>query len=137
MNILNDLLFWGKKLHHRLGYIQASENLEIFKVKLSWSKPSRLLQRIAFSCSISFTFLLVTFYSKHYQNFIKAKAIITHIWHIISFLLIFVNWLLNRLTKWSSDKVSWLGQNFTLFTLFVRLCFQIVIKNIEWVNYWK
>ena len=29
---------------------KASENIEVFKVKLSWSKSSRLLQRIAFSC---------------------------------------------------------------------------------------
>ena len=32
----------------RLGYIWASENIDIFKVKLRWSKSSRLLQRIAF-----------------------------------------------------------------------------------------
>ena len=32
----------------RLGYICASENIEIFKVKLSCSKSSRLLQRVAF-----------------------------------------------------------------------------------------
>ena len=34
----------------QLGYIQASKNIEFFKVKLSWSKSLRLLQRIAFSC---------------------------------------------------------------------------------------
>ena len=34
----------------RLGYIQASENIEISKVKLSSNKLSRLLQRKAFSC---------------------------------------------------------------------------------------
>ena len=28
----------------------ASEDIEIFKKELSWSKLSRLLQRIAFSC---------------------------------------------------------------------------------------
>ena len=32
----------------RLGYIEASENIEIFKVKLRWSKLLRLLQRVAF-----------------------------------------------------------------------------------------
>ena len=31
----------------RLGHIQASENFEIFKVKLSWNQ---LLQRMAFPC---------------------------------------------------------------------------------------
>ena len=31
----------------RLGYIYVSENIEIFKGKLRWSKSSRLLQRIA------------------------------------------------------------------------------------------
>ena len=35
----------------RLTYTQASENIEISKVRLSSSKSSRLLQRIAFSCS--------------------------------------------------------------------------------------
>ena len=34
----------------QLGYILASKNFEFFKVKLIWSKSSRLLQRIAFSC---------------------------------------------------------------------------------------
>ena len=34
----------------QLGYIQASKNIEFFKVRLRWSKLSRLLQRIAFSC---------------------------------------------------------------------------------------
>ena len=31
-----------------MGYIQAFENIEIFKVKLRWNKSSRLLQREAF-----------------------------------------------------------------------------------------
>ena len=31
-----------------MGYKQASAIIEIFKVKLRWSKSSRLLQRIAF-----------------------------------------------------------------------------------------
>ena len=31
-----------------LGYIQASENVEIFRVKLKRSKSSRLLQRVTF-----------------------------------------------------------------------------------------
>ena len=29
----------------QLGYMQTLENIEIFQVKLRWSKPSRLLQR--------------------------------------------------------------------------------------------
>ena len=32
----------------QLGYIQAFENIEIFKVKLRWRKSSRLSQGIAF-----------------------------------------------------------------------------------------
>ena len=40
------------------GYILASENIEIFKVKLRWSKLSRLLQRVAFFLYISFKTLL-------------------------------------------------------------------------------
>ena len=32
----------------QLGYIQTSKNIEIFNVKLRWSKSSRLLQRVAF-----------------------------------------------------------------------------------------
>ena len=32
----------------RLGYIQASENIEILKMQLRWSKSSRLSQRVAF-----------------------------------------------------------------------------------------
>ena len=31
-----------------MGYKQASENIEIFKVKLRWGKSSRFLQSIAF-----------------------------------------------------------------------------------------
>ena len=52
MNILKGLLFLQKSsiIDVRLGYIQASENIDIFKEKLSWSKLSQLLQRIAFSC---------------------------------------------------------------------------------------
>ena len=34
----------------RQGYIKASGNIGIFKVKLRWRKSSRLIQRIAFSC---------------------------------------------------------------------------------------
>ena len=30
-----------------LGYTKDSKNIEIFKVKLRWSKSSRLLQRVA------------------------------------------------------------------------------------------
>ena len=40
----------------RLGYVYASENIEIFKVKLRWNKSSRLLQRIAFL--VSFTVVI-------------------------------------------------------------------------------
>ena len=32
----------------RLGYVWVSENIENLKVKLSWSKSLRLLQRVAF-----------------------------------------------------------------------------------------
>ena len=31
----------------QLGYIDACENIEIFKVKLRWRKPSRLLKHVA------------------------------------------------------------------------------------------
>ena len=31
-----------------LGYVLASENIEIFKAKLRWSKSSRLLKHVAF-----------------------------------------------------------------------------------------
>ena len=53
MNILKGLLFLQNSsiIDVRLSYIEASENIEIFKEKLSWSKLSRLLQRIAFPCS--------------------------------------------------------------------------------------
>ena len=43
----------------RLGYIQASENIEIFKVKLGWSKSSRLLQHIAFLVKIEIRLIKV------------------------------------------------------------------------------
>ena len=45
-----------------VGYIKASENNEIFKVKLRWSKSSRLLQRIAF---LVFLFVLHPFWIKY------------------------------------------------------------------------
>ena len=52
MNILKGLIFLqkGSIIDVQLGYIHASENFEVFKEKLSWSKLSRFLQRIAFSC---------------------------------------------------------------------------------------
>ena len=52
MNILKKLQFVQYKLHHRLstGLYTGLQNIEIFTVKLSWSKLSRLLQHIAFSC---------------------------------------------------------------------------------------
>ena len=54
-NILNGLLFRNKSfiIDIRLGHTQASENIEIFKVKLRWSKSLRLSQRIAFLILIS------------------------------------------------------------------------------------
>ena len=38
----------SKSLQKAVYLEQASEIIEIFKVKLKWSKSSRLLQRIAF-----------------------------------------------------------------------------------------
>ena len=56
VNILNGLLFSQYKLHHRCSTghenVRASENIKIFKVKLSWSKSSRFLQRVAFLAPI-------------------------------------------------------------------------------------
>ena len=51
MNIPKGLLFLQKSsiIDVRLG----SENIEVFKEKLGWSKLSRLLQRIAFSCCVT------------------------------------------------------------------------------------
>ena len=54
VNILNGFLFLQYKLHHRSStrlYI-ASENIEIFKIKLRWSKLSRLLQHVS-CCNIN------------------------------------------------------------------------------------
>ena len=48
VNILNSLLFSQYKLHQRSSTPENIENIEIFKVKLRWSKSPRLLQRIAF-----------------------------------------------------------------------------------------
>ena len=45
--------------HIQQGYIQVFENIEIFKVKLKWSKSLRLLQGVAF---------LVSFKKKHKQQ---------------------------------------------------------------------
>ena len=45
VNILNGLLFSQYKLHHRSS---TWLYIEIFKVKLKWSKSSPVLQRIAF-----------------------------------------------------------------------------------------
>ena len=58
----------------RLGYIQASENIEIFKVKLRWSKPSLLLQRVVFLVIIHLKF--VRFFFKIILNkFISSLSI--------------------------------------------------------------
>ena len=40
----------------QLGYIQAFENIEIFKVQPMWSKSSQLLQRVVFL--VYFTFYM-------------------------------------------------------------------------------
>ena len=55
----------------RLGYIQASENIEVFKVKLSWIKSSRLLQRIAFSCLLLIEVLCNLLMNLHNINQLK------------------------------------------------------------------
>ena len=44
----------------RLGYIQVSKNIEIFKVKLRYSKLSRLLQRVAFRVTLISTHTSIT-----------------------------------------------------------------------------
>ena len=44
----------------RLGYIQVTENIEIFKVKLSWSKSSRLLFYFTFYLNLSVSNFCVT-----------------------------------------------------------------------------
>ena len=44
----------------RLGYVQASENIEILKVKLRQSKSSRLLRRIAFLVSLEMAFMTIS-----------------------------------------------------------------------------
>ena len=68
MNIPKGLLFLQKSsiIDVRLG----SENIEVFKEKLGWSKLSRLLQRIAFSCSV---FNIINITSYEIYNFIKNK----------------------------------------------------------------
>ena len=51
MNILNGYYFYNKSFitDIRLGFIQVlSKNIEIFEVKIRWSKSSRLLQGVAF-----------------------------------------------------------------------------------------
>ena len=67
MNILKGLLFLQNSsiIDVRLSYIEASENIEIFKEKLSWSKLSRLLQRTAFSC--------YDYYHKYVHKLFKSK----------------------------------------------------------------
>ena len=58
VNILNCFIFSCNKssiIDVQLGYIQAFNNIEIFKVKLRWSKSSQLLQGVAifvFACKI-------------------------------------------------------------------------------------
>ena len=51
---LTDYYFCHKSfiIDVRLSYIYACENIEIFKVKLKWSKSSRLLLRVAFLVSL-------------------------------------------------------------------------------------
>ena len=51
----------------RLSYIYASENIEIFKVKLNWRKSSRLLQRVAFLVEFTFTYPQRILYLTSYQ----------------------------------------------------------------------
>ena len=58
----------------RLGYIKASENFEISKPKVRYSKSSRLLQRIAFSCLVN-CFELFNFLMRLIL-FLKMKSLI-------------------------------------------------------------
>ena len=51
----------------QLGYIQAFENIEIFKVQPRWSKSLRLLQRVVFL--VYFTFYM------HMQQFFFERIL--------------------------------------------------------------
>ena len=48
----------------QLGYMQTFENIEIFKVRLSGSKSSRLLQRVAFLVCFVFNFAYMSWLFK-------------------------------------------------------------------------
>ena len=51
----------------RLGYKQASENIEIFDVKLKWSKSAQLLEREVFVVS----YKQASFYLQQKENLVK------------------------------------------------------------------
>ena len=53
-----------------LSYVQASEDIEIFKVKVRWSKSSQLLQRIAFLIHVC----IYDLSNREYQNNIVSKS---------------------------------------------------------------
>ena len=55
----------------QLGYIQAFENIEIFKLKLRWSKSSRLLKCVAFLVSFEITYVIYKMCGFHWpRNFL-------------------------------------------------------------------
>ena len=58
--MFNDYYFRNKSsiIDVRLGYVQTSENNEILKVKLGWSRSSQLLQRVAFLACFTLSLLL-------------------------------------------------------------------------------
>ena len=61
----------------RLGFIQASENIETFNMKLRWSKSLRLLQRATFLVILCFEWKIGKFENVrifiHYIILIKAS----------------------------------------------------------------
>ena len=70
----------------RLGYIWVSKNIEIFKVKLRWSKSSRLLQCIVFlvRCTWLLSMNKKRCYSLLFSNYVFLTELLNLLTQIFS-----------------------------------------------------
>ena len=77
-----------------LSYIYVSKNIEIFKVKLKWSKSSRLFLRVAFlvsllkfsNCvthfSVSFDFKIISWDNMILKSISRSPYLMRYFWNL-------------------------------------------------------
>ena len=148
VNILNGFIFLQCKLpiiDLRPGYIWASENIEIFKVKLQRSKSSRLLQRIAFLVSrnfvtfstemillINFTVFQLKYMNHNKDNFVcPLQTLIIKPEHMKSMSFITLQKQRFRWVQYEFVFKNYFHRIFSIFTIKFISCDLISCKNIN------